>query len=127
MVNRPSGRMMQRGVCPNMPEQRRCTCGEKNNAPSCGCEHHGITNDCKAMMQRLRTVEFAMYDLMLYLDVYPECSEALAYYHKLSEERDALRATLAQKCRRPISACENAGEEAWDWIASPWPWDPSAN
>ena len=127
MVNRPNGRMMQRGVCPNMSDRRRAACVEKNNAPSCGCERSDHEKDCKVMMQRLKAVEFAMYDIMLYLDVYPECSEALSYYSKLSEEREVLRTALAKKCRRPVTACENAGEDAWDWIASPWPWDPSAN
>ena len=67
-----------------------------------------------------------MYDTMLYLDIYPECREALAYYEKLREERDALRASLAKRCKRPTTAPENEGG-SWDWIASPWPWDPSAN
>ncbi len=89
---------------------------------SCG----GGNADCKSLMRRLQTVEFSMYDTMLYLDIYPECKEALAYYEKLREERDALRASLAKRCKRPTTAPETESG-AWDWIASPWPWDPSAN
>jgi spore coat protein JB len=83
--------------------------------------------DCKAMARRLQAVEFSMYDTMLYLDIYPECSEALALYGKLREERDALRASLAKRCRRPVSACETDVEQGWSWIDSPWPWDTAAN
>ena len=118
--------MPQRGFSQNFGETRKCmNCN--NTAPSHGDACTGVSADCKAMMRRLKTVEFAMYDIMLYLDIYPECSEALAYYHKLLEERDALRVSLAKKCKRPTTAAENACSESWDWIASPWPWDPSAN
>ena len=93
----------------------------------CGCQGGELKADCKAMARRLQTVEFSMYDVMLYLDIYPECSEALAYYGKLCEERDALRASLAKRCHRPVSACETDVEQGWSWIASPWPWDTAAN
>ena len=79
------------------------------------------------MMRKLQTVEFSMYDVMLYLDIYPECCEARALFGKLREERDALRASLAKKCARPVTACESDAEHGWDWINSPWPWDTEAN
>ena len=97
----------------------------RNNNGCSGCSD--ISNDCKTMSRRLQTVEFSMYDTMLYLDIYPECKEALSYYHKLLEERDALRSALAKRCKRPTTAAENSCDESWDWIASPWPWEPSAN
>ena len=94
----------------------------------CGCcENGGMSSECKAMMRKLQTVEFCMYDTMLYLDIYPECCEALAYFGKLKAERDALRASLAKSCGKPVSACETDTEKGWSWIDSPWPWDPSAN
>ena len=94
----------------------------------CGCcENGGCDSDCKVLMRKLQTVEFSMYDVMLYLDIYPECLEALAYYGKLRDERDALRASLAGKCHRPVTACESDLEQGWSWIESPWPWDTAAN
>ena len=83
--------------------------------------------DCRAMARRLQTVEFSMYDIMLYLDIYPDCAEALAYFGKLREERDALRASLSKRCGRPVTACETDVEHGWTWIDSPWPWDTAAN
>ena len=120
----------------NRNPQRRC--GDRPAPVARGCMNTpaprpeaggscGVSNDCKAMLRRLQTVEFTLTDIMLYLDIYPECSEALAYYNKLLEERDALRSSLSRKCKRPTTAFENSGADSWDWIASPWPWDPSAN
>lgn len=98
----------------------------QNANGGCGCEG-SMNADCKTMMRRLQTVEFSMYDTMLYLDIYPDCAEALAYFGKLRQERDALRASLAKRCKRPVSACETDTEQGWNWIDSPWPWDTAAN
>lgn len=130
MVDRSNRRMMQRdmmgcrmngGCSVQPPVQRQSTNG------GCGCNNGGMSADCKTMMRRLQTVEFSMYDTMLYLDIYPECKEALAYFAKLKEERDALRLSLSKRCKRPVSACESDTDQGWSWIDSPWPWDPSAN
>ena len=85
-----------------------------------------VSNDCKALMKKLQSIDFSIIDTVLYLDAYPERKKAMAYYNKLLLERAALRKTLAEKCRRPMSSFEN-GSDNWDWISSPWPWDVSAN
>ena len=101
--------------------------GRQNvNGGGC-CENNCMSADCRNIMRRLQTVEFSMYDTMLYLDIYPECREAIAYYEKLRQERDGLRASLAKRCKRPVTATETETEHGWSWIESPWPWDPSAN
>jgi spore coat protein JB len=82
--------------------------------------------NCKSLTDKLRKVDFSIIDTALYLDSYPDCQKALAYYNKLMCERDTIRRALAEKCRRPMTSFENVGD-SWDWIASPWPWDPSAN
>ncbi len=98
--------------------------------PSCGnmtsTPKTNMSNDCKALMKKLQSIDFAIIDTVLYLDAYPKCKKALAYYNKLLDERAGLRKMLAEKCRRPMSSFEN-GSDNWDWISSPWPWDASAN
>ena len=118
----PVPRCGMNGVCHNHPPMAR-----QNTNEGCGCESGGMNADCKAMARRLQTVEFSMYDVMLYLDIYPECCEARALYGKLREERDALRASLAKRCARPMTASESDTAQGWDWINSPWPWDTEAN
>ena len=94
---------------------------QENNMNSCKPD-----GDCKALLKKLQKIDFSIIDTILYLDSYPECKKAKAYYDKLILERAGLREALAKKCKRPTTAFEN-GSDAWDWISSPWPWEEGAN
>ena len=85
------------------------------------------TSGCQALLSRLQSLDFSIVDTVLYLDVYPDCREALAHYHKLLSERESLCAELAEKCRMPMTSFANASRESWDWTNAPWPWEPDAN
>ena len=78
-------------------------------------------NRCHTLMNRIRAVDFALNETVLYLDAYPDCREALAYYHALLSQRKALMAQYEREVG-PISAFGNASQNSWDWIKSPWPW-----
>ena len=43
--------------------------------------------DCKAIMARLCRLDFAINELALYLDSYPDNPDALDYYRKMRAER----------------------------------------
>ena len=77
-------------------------------------------------MTELRKLEFAIVDAALYLDAYPHAECAIAYYHKLIDERDALRKKITETCG-PLTIYENRSTDSWDWTDGPWPWDPDAN
>lgn len=76
-------------------------------------------------MKKIRKVDFAIAETVLYLDAYPCCMEALSYYHKLVEMRDKLVAEY--QTYAPITAMGNTSADSWDWIKSPWPWHYDAN
>lgn len=80
-----------------------------------------------SLARKLQKVDFAIVDTVLYLDAYPDCAKALAYYNKLVAESEALKKALAERCKRPTTAHDNASGDTWDWISSPWPWEASAN
>ena len=44
-------------------------------------------NHCRTVMNRLRAVDFALTETVLYLDAYPESAEAMKFYHKVVNER----------------------------------------
>ena len=126
MVNRYNYRGMQRiqnGVTRNAQSQ----CCAENNARESAPMEQGMSSDCKTLMAKLRKLDFSIVDTVLYLDMYPDCKKALAYYNKLLSERAEIRKALAEKCHRPMSSFENESETDWDWIRSPWPWDLGAN
>ena len=80
---------------------------------------------CSQLMQQLREVDFSLVETVLYLDAYPDHSQALAYYHKLVEERRRLMELYQTECG-PLTAYGNVSTSSWDWVKTPWPWESDA-
>ncbi len=87
---------------------------------SCGCG--GRDGRGKAWMRRLKMVDFALQELVLYLDMYPDCRRALDKYHALREEREKLLRAL-EDSGIAVTAMNNNSREHWDWADAPWPWE----
>ena len=102
--------------------------GEYTNQRGNSCPHCRSINrgGCNSLMKELQKIDFALYETILYLDVYPYNKEALDYYHTLTHQRDLVVAEL-EDGGTPISAGGNLSHSSWDWISSPWPWELSAN
>ena len=81
---------------------------------------------CNATLKRLRAVDFALQETVLYLNAYPKSKQALRYYHRLIKEREQLMESYQSHCG-PLTMYGNTNQNAWDWINGPWPWDPDAN
>lgn len=77
------------------------------------------------LMNRLRKVDFALADTILYLDAYPQCKAAMEYYKKLLGERAVLLEKLSQN-GMPLTAMSNYSD-SWNWTDSPWPWEYEGN
>ena len=73
-------------------------------------------------MRRLQAVDFALQELILYLDMYPDCRRALQKYHVLKEEREKLVKAL-QGSGVPICAIGSESRDHWAWTDTPWPWE----
>ncbi|MBQ7036879.1 MAG: spore coat protein CotJB [Clostridia bacterium] len=74
------------------------------------------------MMRALQEADFAVYDLLLYLDTHPDDEKALAMYQDLVRRaQDAKRAY--EQAYGPVTADAARGTREWTWIKSPWPWD----
>lgn len=82
-------------------------------------------SEIKQLIKKLQTVDFSLVDTVLYLDAYPGCKKALAYYHKLLEERKKLR----ERLKELGAAVDNMSNTAdrWSWTDAPWPWEYEAN
>ncbi len=74
-----------------------------------------------SLLRKLQEIDFSLYETVLYLDAYPNCSEALSYYHTLLEKKKALTAQYEREVG-PVTFCGNLSRTSWDWIRSPWPW-----
>jgi spore coat protein JB len=84
-----------------------------------------MPNNVRAMQKRLQKISFALVELVLYLDAYPNCEKAKKYYKELSDERDMLIKALS-KAGIPMSGMNVQGNE-WTWTKGPWPWEYEAN
>ena len=78
-----------------------------------------------ALLQALRKVDFSLIDVILYLDAYPDCAEAMQRHKELRCEREKLLAKLAES-GYPISPQSVVGEYR-AWTDGPWPWEFAAN
>ncbi len=81
---------------------------------------------CDKLLEQIRAVDFAIVETALYLDAYPDCREALAYYHELMEKRNVLAGSYEHSCG-PLTVGGNHSHDAWNWTEGPWPWELSAN
>lgn len=87
---------------------------------SCGCASvHG-----RKLMDRIRAVDFALYETVLYLDVYPHSCDALETYRKLKAQSEALHAEY-EAAHGPLTAFGNRGN-SWEWMSKPFPWEYDA-
>ena len=74
------------------------------------------------LLSEIRALSFALVETNLYLDSYPENTEALAYFRRV---RDELRAKTDayEKVYGPLTVMGAGAGNGWDWIKSPWPWE----
>lgn len=88
------------------------------------CNNNSCSGSSR-LLDRIHKVEFALVEINLFLDAYPNNAEALAYYHKLAHEREALVAEYQK--HTPLTASGVTSTQGWTWISSPWPWHYDAN
>jgi len=79
----------------------------------------------QSKLLEIQSLEFSLYDLHLFLDTHPYCTDALSLY---KEYNNMLEETKCEYERRygPISpgGC-GLNEKSWDWALKPWPWNQS--
>ena len=75
-------------------------------------------------MEQIRAVDFALYETVLYLDVYPRSCDAMETYRKLRARSEALHAEYEAVCG-PLTAFGCKGD-GWDWMSPPFPWEYDA-
>ena len=83
---------------------------------------HRCNNNEEMLLKKLSQIDFALYDTVLYLDAYPGCRKALAYYHSLLEMQRKLTAEYEARYG-PVTAFGNESRSEWNWTKTPWPWE----
>lgn len=76
--------------------------------------------DNSSLSLTLSAVQFAMWELHLYLDTHPEDISALKLYNKYEEKYLKLKDEYESKYGPLFST---SGSPGVHWLKNPWPWD----
>lgn len=71
------------------------------------------------LLREISAVEFAAWELHLYLDTHPYDDKALEMQKKYVNRANELRTEFAE-CFGPLNYKEGSGA---DWLTNPWPWE----
>ena len=72
------------------------------------------------MMQQIKSYNFAVIELALYLDTHPDDTKALCLHNKYCKELKELKDKY-QKVYGPLSIYFPCNK--WRWLEEPWPWE----
>ena len=79
-------------------------------------------NEKQRMMKRVQMFDFILDELNLYLDTHPNDKNALDYFTQYQYlKNDAVNQYEARF--GPLRAEDSMGEDYFDWIKGPWPWE----
>lgn len=79
-------------------------------------------NRCDDLLKNIQEIDFAIYETVLYLDAYPECTEAMNHYHALIKARKELYCAY-EATTGPLTMFGNESKTSWDWTKTPMPWE----
>ena len=101
-----------------------------NQYDNCECEMVQVSErhdncECKEqqrreMMNEIRSLDFAIIELALYLDTHPDDEKALCLHRKYAKEVKELKDKY-QKVYVPLTI--NYPCNKWRWLEEPWPWE----
>ncbi len=74
------------------------------------------------MFYDIGIVDFVVVELTEFLDVHPDCAEALEYFKHYSKIRNQMVEEFSQKYF-PISVNHADCSKEWTWGAAPLPWE----
>lgn len=76
------------------------------------------------LLSKLRGVDFAMWELHIFLDTHPDDKDAMMLLNKYKKKREVL-VTEYQSKYGPLNTLDVTTDNRWEWINSPWPWETS--
>ncbi len=79
------------------------------------------------LLSRVQMYDFALVDVIEFLDSHPKNTAALAYYDQMRAAFDKAAAEY-EDAFGPLTAREvDTRSGSWHWIDDPWPWEGADN
>ena len=80
-------------------------------------------NDQAKMLTDIDSLDFALIDLNLYLDVYPDDKNAIELFNKYRNEQNELLNDYQNKYGPILLNSDALNNMPWMWDNNPWPWE----
>ena len=80
-------------------------------------------NDQAKMLTDIDSLEFALIDLNLYLDIYPDDKNAIELFNKYRNEQNELLNDYQNKYGPILLNSDALNNMPWMWDNNPWPWE----
>ena len=87
------------------------------------CNNPCDNQNRRSLLHEIMSLNFAVNDLVLYLDTHPTDSREINLHNEYSEKVIELTERY-QRMYGPLTV--NFSSETWDWIDEPWPWERGA-
>ena len=81
-----------------------------------------INNQAK-MLTDIDSLEFALIDLNLYLDIYPDDKAAIELFNKYRNEQNELLHIYQNEYGPILLNSDSLNNMPWMWNNKPWPWE----
>ena len=104
----------------SVEENRNCPCENNNVYNNVNVNNNCNDNTRSEMMQKIKSYNFAIIELALYLDTHPDDEKALCLHNKYCKECKELKDKY-QKVYGPLTI--NYPCNKWRWLEEPWPWE----
>ena len=80
-------------------------------------------NNQAKMLTDIDSLEFALIDLNLYLDIYPDDKNTIALFNKYRNEQNELLNEYQNKYGPILLNSDALNNMTWMWDNNPWPWE----
>ena len=80
-------------------------------------------NEQARLLTDIDALGFAMIDLNLYLDVFPNDREKIALYNQYRKEKESMLKEYESKYGPITTNSDSLNTYPWAWNNMPWPWD----
>ena len=74
------------------------------------------------LKKKIFSYDFAIHELVLFLDTHPTDKQALSFYKKHKEKYENAKAE-SEKAYGPITVDSADSDTVWEWSTTPWPWE----
>lgn len=78
------------------------------------------------LLYSIQMYSFAMKDMNLYLDIYPDDKNILNNFHNYRKKYEVLKKQYESEYG-PLCMSNTLNTEKWTWVSNPWPWDKGGN